>query len=59
MNEEEIKSLIESEVNKKVLIAKQQLSNIIDKRFLYTGEYAGARKLIDAVREWVNKDQPI
>ena len=52
MNEEEIKKLISSEVKKKMKEEKEQLAKMVENKFLYTGEFAGSRKLIDVVNEW-------
>lgn len=55
MNEEQIKELIANEVKKKLKEEKEQLAQMVENRFLYTGEFAGARKLIDVVNEWARR----
>lgn len=55
MNEEDIKELIAKEVNKKLKEEKKRFAKMVETRFLYTGEFAGARRLIDVVNDWANK----
>lgn len=55
MNKEQIKELIANEVKKKLKEEKEQLALMVESRFLYTGEFAGARKLIDVVNDWARR----
>lgn len=55
MNEEQIKELIANEVKQKLKEEKEKFARMVKNKFLYTGEFAGARKLIDVVNEWAIK----
>ena len=49
---EELQNLIKTEVEKQIKKEKLALAKLIEQNFLYTGEFAGARKLIDTIDRW-------
>lgn len=51
---EEVKELIKNEIARHVKEEKGKLAKIIENKFLYRGEYVGARNLMDAVNSWAN-----
>ena len=52
MTEDQIKELIANEVSRKLAEERKELAKLIERKFLYTGEFVGARRLIDAINEW-------
>ncbi len=58
MDEEQIKKLISSEVDKKLKAEKQLLATMIENNFLYTGEFAKASLLIDVINQWSRRQPP-
>jgi len=54
LTEEQIKELIASEVRKQLAEEKKQLAKMVRDKFLYTGQYAGAAKLMDVIDKWAN-----
>jgi len=52
MEPPEIKNLVEIEVKKQLAIEKKKIAKKIHEKFIYTGEFAKARWLIDIFDEW-------
>lgn len=55
MTPEEIKKLIHDEVKAKLAEEKKKLANLVEGKLLYTGQYAGAAKIMDIFKEWASK----
>lgn len=52
MNEEQIKQLIKIETARQLKREKEQLTYLLENKFLYKGEFVQTRKFLDAIKEW-------
>jgi hypothetical protein len=52
MNEEQIKQLIQTEVQRQLYKEKKKLAVEIKNKLLYTGQYAGSALIMEAIDNW-------